>query len=222
MLTQISDTKICPFTKQNEDLWKNSRSIVDGTSIVFTRKAVVNENFIRKSAHFCKSIVVIDASPRYPHLISQPTPAGLYTIRVGISIQRRVDLRLDKTRPAALKIWPCPIFQRARPECEIESFFTTGRQKKSDCFSVSGFCSHCNIVFEAVGCFYHFCPCKEMQPSLTEKDIQRACKKRELDALRLHCIPQKVFRVVEMWECEWWRLYKTTNTVKHYIREHFH
>ena len=24
-----------------------------------------------------------------------------------------------------------------------------------------------------------------------------------------------------MWECEWWRLYKTINTVKQHIREHF-
>ena len=24
-----------------------------------------------------------------------------------------------------------------------------------------------------------------------------------------------------MWECEWWRLYKTTNAVKQHIREHF-
>ena len=24
-----------------------------------------------------------------------------------------------------------------------------------------------------------------------------------------------------MWKCEWWRLYKTTNTVKQHIREHF-
>ena len=24
-----------------------------------------------------------------------------------------------------------------------------------------------------------------------------------------------------MWECEWWRMYKTTNTVKQHIREHF-
>ena len=29
--------------------------------------------------------------------------------RVGISIQKRVDSHLDKTRPAALKIWSCPI-----------------------------------------------------------------------------------------------------------------
>ena len=27
--------------------------------------------------------------------------------------------------------------------------------------------------------------------------------------------------VIEMWECEWCRLYKSSNTVKQHIREHF-
>ena len=27
--------------------------------------------------------------------------------------------------------------------------------------------------------------------------------------------------VIEMWECDWWRLYKTSNTVKQNIRKHF-
>ena len=112
-------------------------------------------------------------------------------------------------------------FQSTRPDCKIESFFTTGRQKKIDCFSVDGFCSHCNTVFEAMGCFYHFCPCQELRPSLTEEDIQRGSKKREPDALRRHYIQEKGFNVIELWECEWWRLYKTTNSVKQHIREHF-
>ena len=110
-------------------------------------------------------------------------------------------------------------FQRTRPDCKIESFYTTGRQK-IDCFSADGFCSHCNTVFETMGCFYHLCPCQELRPSLTEEDIQRS-KKRELDALIRHYRQEKGFKVIEMWECEWWRLYKTTNTVKQHIREHF-
>ena len=89
-------------------------------------------------------------------------------------------------------------FQRTRPECEIESFFTTGRQKKIDCFSVDGFCSRCNTVIEAMGCFYHFCPCQELCPSLTEVNIQRGSKKRELDALRRHYIQENGFKVTEM------------------------
>ena len=103
----------------------------------------------------------------------------------------------------------------------FESFLTTGRQKKIDCFSVDGFCSHCNTVFEAISCFYHFCPCQGLRLSLTEEDFQRGSKKRELDALRRHYIQGKSFKVIEMWECEWWRLYKTSNTVKQHIRKHF-
>ena len=72
-----------------------------------------------------------------------------------------------------------------------------------------------------MGCFYHFCLCQELRPSLSEEDIQRGSKKRELDALTRHYIQEKGFNVIEMWECEWWRLYKTTNTVKQHIREHF-
>ena len=56
-------------------------------------------------------------------------------------------------------------FQRTRPDCEIESFFRTGRQTKNDCFSADGFCSTCNTVFEAMDCFYHFCLCQEVRPS---------------------------------------------------------
>ena len=112
-------------------------------------------------------------------------------------------------------------FQGTRPEWEIESFFTTGKQIKIDCFSVDGFSSPCNTVFEAMGCFYHFCPCHELRPSLTEEDIQRGSKKRELDALRRHYAQEKGFKVIEIWECERWTVYKTTNTVKQHIREHF-
>ena len=72
-----------------------------------------------------------------------------------------------------------------------------------------------------MGCSYHFCPCQELRPSLTEEEIQRGSKKREFDALRRHYIQEKGFKVIEMWECEWRRPYKTTKTVKQHIREHF-
>ena len=93
--------------------------------------------------------------------------------------------------------------------------------EKNECFSVDGFLSHCNIVLEAMGCFYHFCPCQELRPSLSEEDIQCDSKKRGLDALRRDYIQEKSFTVNEMWECVWWRLYKTTTKVKPHIREIF-
>ena len=103
----------------------------------------------------------------------------------------------------------------------MESFYNSGRQKKIDSFSVDGFCYHWNSEFETMGCFYHFCPCREMRPSLTEEDIKRGSRTRELDELRLGYIQEKGFTVTETWECEWWRFYKTTANVKLQFREIF-
>ena len=75
--------------------------------------------------------------------------------------------------------------------------------------------------FEAIDCFYPFCPSQELRPSLTEEDIQRESKKGELDAFRRHYIQEQAIKVIEMWECERLRLYKTANTVEQNIREHF-
>ena len=146
-------------------------------------------------------------------------PTGLYTRWDFESQTSRFTPRQNKTR--SFENMVMTYFQRTRPECEIGSFFTTGREKKNDCFSVDGFCSHCNTVFEAMGYFYHFCGCQQLRPSLTEEDNQRSSKKRELDELRRHYLQEKGFKVIGMWQCEWWRMYKTTNTVKQHIREQF-
>ena len=96
-------------------------------------------------------------------------PTGLYTRWDFDSETSRFAPRQNKTRSFDNMVMS--YFQRARQECEIESLFTTGRQKKIDCLSVDGFCSHCNTAFEAMRVFYHFCPCQELRPSLTEEDI---------------------------------------------------
>ena len=119
-------------------------------------------------------------------------PTVLYTRWDLDSETRRFTSQQNKT--GSFENVVMPFFQRTRPKCKPESFFTTGRQKKIDCFSVDGFCSHCNTVFQAMSCFYHFCP------SLTEDDIQRGSHKRELDALRRHYIQEKGLNVSEMWE----------------------
>ena len=72
-----------------------------------------------------------------------------------------------------------------------------------------------------MGCFYHYCPCQEARPSLTEEDIERGNKKRGMDQMRKQYIEEKGYNVVEMWECEWLNLYKTTACVKERLRESF-
>ena len=72
-----------------------------------------------------------------------------------------------------------------------------------------------------MGCFHKFCAWQDVRHYVFEEDICFSSKKRELDALRRHRIQEGVFNVIEMWDCEWWRLYKTTNTVRQHIRGHF-
>ena len=196
-LHKSTDAKIYPFTEGDKDLLEKIREdVVGGLSIVFTGKAVVDETFIQKSTNLCKSIVGIDASQLYPYSMGQLMPTGLYT-RWDLDSETSIFIpRQNKTRRFENMVMS--YFQRTRPECKIESFLSTGRQKKTDCFSVDGFCSHCNTVFEAMGCFYHFCPCQELRLSVTEEDIQRGSKKRELDALRRHYIQERGFKVIQI------------------------
>ena len=79
-LHKSTSAKFYPFTETDKDLLQKVREdMVGGPSIVFTRKTVVDETFIRNSGNICKSIVGIDASQLYPYSMCQPMPTGLYT-----------------------------------------------------------------------------------------------------------------------------------------------
>ena len=62
-LHKSTDAIFYPFTEGDKDFLEKIREdVVGGPSIVFTRKAVVDETFNRKSTNICKSIVGNDAS----------------------------------------------------------------------------------------------------------------------------------------------------------------
>ena len=194
-LHKSTDAKFYPFAEGDNDLLEKIREDVVGVQyIVFTRKAFVDEVFIRKSTNICISIVGIHACQLHPYSMCQPMPTGLYTRWDINSETSRVTPRQNKNRSCENMVMS--FFERTRLDCIIESFYSTGRQKRIDRFSVDGFFSHCNTVFEAMGCFHHFCPCQGLRPSLTEDHINRGSKKRELDDLRRGFIQDKGFTVI--------------------------
>ena len=212
-LHKSTDSKFYPFAESDKDLLERIREdMVGGPSIVFTRKAVVDETFIRKSSNLCKSIVGIDASQLNPYSMCQPMSTGLYTRWEYDSEIKRFTNRRNHSR--SFENMVLSYFQQSRPDCKIEINVTTGRQKKIDCFSVEGICYHCNTVSEAMGSYYHYCPCQDARPSLTDTDIERGVKKRQQEEMRRDYIQQKGYQIVEMWECEWWSLYKTDASKK--------
>ena len=112
-------------------------------------------------------------------------------------------------------------YQATRPECTIESLFTTGKQRKIDSFTVDGFCGHCQTIFEVLGCYYHFCPCRETRPNPNEVEFEFGIWKRESDKLRKFFLEKKGYKVIEMRECEWWDYVQENAMLKNHVRKNF-
>ena len=219
-LHKYTSAKFYPFFETDKDLFQKIRGVmVGGSSIVFTRKDVVDETFIRNSRNICKSIVGIDASQLHPYSTCQPMPTGLYTWWEYDTETNRFKPQQNNPRNFENMVLSC--FQKQSLDCKNESFYTTGTQKKIDCFKADGFCALYNTVIEAMGCFYHYRPCREARRSLTDEDIENGNRKREMDQMRKQYIKEKRYIVVGMWECEWWNLQKTTTCVKTDLRESF-
>ena len=94
-------------------------------------------------------------------------------------------------------------------------------RKKIDSFTVDGFCGHCQAFFEALGCYYHFCPCKETQANLGEDEFEFSIRKRESDKLRKLYLEKKGYKVIEMRVCEWWDLVQENSMLKNLVRKNF-
>ena len=180
-LHKSTDSKFYPFKESDKDFFEKIREdMVGGPSIVFTRKAVVDETFIRKSSNLCKTVVGIDASQLYPYSMCQPMPTGLYTRWEYDSETNRFTARQNKSR--CFENMVLSYFQHSQPDCKIEIKVTTGRQKKIDCFSVDGICYHCNTVFEAEGVLFPLLSMLRRSPVI-ERDEK---EKTRLNSQRTH------------------------------------
>ena len=76
-------------------------------------------------------------------------------------------------------------------------------------------------MFEAIGCYFEFCPCQEAKASLSEEETQRGIRKREHDELRRDYLKSKGYKIVEVWECKWWESFKEEKNVRNHVRKNF-
>ena len=119
-LYKSTNEKFYPFCENDRDLCEKTREDKTGRpSIVFTRKTVVDETFIRYSSNFCKSIVGIDASQLYPYSMCQDMPTRLYTRWELIPICKKS--RLDITDLAFLRTWSCLTAKKPDQNAELRA-----------------------------------------------------------------------------------------------------
>ena len=109
--------------------------------------------------------------------------------------------------------------QRVKSQCNVEFFHTIGTKKNWMHTVLMAFCGHCNTVFTAMGCYRLYCPRHEACASPTEQENWRDIRNGELDALRKQYIQEKSYEVIEMYECDLWKIYKTDNFVIQHLRE---
>ena len=133
------------------------------------------------------------------------SPSQQDSTRDGNMTKNLIGLILSKTNPETLRTWLCHTSQDKDLTVKLRTSTPEELRKRVIVLRQMGFCAHCNTVFEAMGCFYHYCPFQKSRPSLTEKDIKRGNKKRNgPDEKALN--QREKFIVVEMWECERWNL----------------
>ena len=196
--------------------WKNNSRSRWWSIYLFYTHSSCWRNFYSKVCKHMQIYCWDRCQPTIPLLdVSTHARRSWHTLGYRVRTSRFTP-RQSKTR--SFEIMVMSYFQRTRPDCKIESLYTTGRQQKFGRISVDGFSSHCNTVFEAMGCFDHFRRCQELRSSLSEEEIKRDIERRPR-WLETRLLPDKGFTVIEKWQCEWGRLYKATTNVKLHFRE---
>ena len=219
-LHKSTDAKFYQFTESDKDLIKNFEKmlLVVHPSILHANQLLMK--LLSESLQTCANLL-LGLMPANYILTQCVNPCRPDSIRVGISIQKLVDSHLDKTRPAVLEIWSCLISNEQYQKVKLRAALQQADKKMTPSV-LMGFVLNATLCSKPWVAFTTSASAKSCVPLSLKRIINVvASKKRELDAMRRHYIQEKGCKVIEMWECEFWRLYKTTKTVKQHIREHF-
>ena len=128
-LHKSTNYKFYAFCESDKDLCEKIREdMTGGPSIVFTRKAVVEETYIRNSSNVCKSIVGIDASQLYPFSIYLKICQQDCTRDGSLTLKCR-NSRLDIMELATLRIWSCPSIKNQDQNVKLKAFYIWKTEK---------------------------------------------------------------------------------------------
>ena len=112
-------------------------------------------------------------------------------IRVGISIQKRVDSHLDKTRPAALKIWSFPISNEQNQNVKLKASLQQAHKRKMTASVL--------VAFVLIGTLY-----LKLRVAFTTPVLVKSCFLLSLEKmfnvllyLQMRPVCRKTHRVVE-------------------------
>ena len=149
--------------------------MVDTWSVDSFQKTCKSWKFEKKnSSNTWKTIVGIDAIQLYPFSMMKDMPTGVYT-----KWELHEDTGLFHPRRSKRNYLECialKYFQKQDAHCCIQTQSNQKSQKRTGVYLVDGFCSHCNWVFEVLGCYWHFCPFQEKK-RLHVDEVEKSAKR---------------------------------------------
>ena len=124
----------------------------------------------------------------------------------GSEIRNLANINRFRKRRGVLKTWSCHTFSESYHSV---MFKVSARQvhRKNNAYCADESHGHWNTVSQAMGCYYQYSPCQEARVSLTEEEIWRGFRKRELNELLKQYIQAKGYNVNDMYECDRWKMY---------------
>ena len=120
----------------------------------FHNKSSSKPNFYTQIKNLCKSIVGIDASQFYSYSMCQDMHTGFYTrwyYNEETEARQNWDLTFENMVMSYFE----------QPHLNAKTKVT--KLQELHCFSVDGYCNQCKTVFEAMGCYFHFCPYQDLE-----------------------------------------------------------
>ena len=137
-LHKSTDAKFSPFTERDKDLLEKLEKMLLVVHLSFLHAKQLLMKLLFESLQTSANPLLRLMSANYI-----PTPCANPCLRVfihaGISIQKRVDSHLDKTRPAALRIWSCPISNEQDQNVKFKAHIKQADRRKLTVSVLMGF-----------------------------------------------------------------------------------
>ena len=137
-LHKSTDAKLCQITEGDKDLLEKFEKMLLVADLSFLHaKQLLMEPLSESLQTYANILLGLTPANNMPTRCVNPCRPVF--IRVRISIQKRVDSHLDKTKPAALKIWSCLISNEQDLNVKVKDSLQQADRKKVTASVMMGF-----------------------------------------------------------------------------------
>ena len=200
------------LNKNDEDLYHTyMKNLTGGPSIIFKRKHVVGETFLRKNPDkVCKSIYGYDANSLYLWAICQDMPTGRYIRRL-----KEHDFKPENNQNNIFSMYDWMEWLNFSENKNISHKMNAGREFRVGPYLVDGFETSSKTIYEFLGDWYHGNPDLKVR----EKYKKQQLKRYNVTMDRLSFLRSQGYTVVYIWESEYRAMLRCNQEMTRFVKD---